>query len=307
MTIEIERKPLYTPLPQNTPRNLVHAEVIASFPVNTFLENLAIDHVNNIYITDTKGFIYKVDPSGDIETFAHVNGEALGICFGPQGEILVSGCDDNNIATIFHINTEGIVNETFKLQEASYFLNGMIAHRYKEHHYLVADSIKGCIWQYDYKNKSAELWLKSQLLKSPIKEGSLIVGANGLKFHERQLYITNTQGHCIIKVEIELNGQAGEASVYVDGILGDDLDIDSSGNLYVCTHIFNSIVRVSRDRRFSIIAEDLEGVTGCTAALFGEKEKKNTLYVVTNGGMVSPPVGGIREAKLVALDLNQFI
>jgi sugar lactone lactonase YvrE len=86
----------------------------------------------------------------------------------------------------------------------------------------------------------------------------------------------------------------------------DDFAVDTEGNLYGATHVYNSVVRITPDRKITVIAGLEEGMAGSTATAFGKSSVgRNSLYVTTNGGMSSPPPGGIQPGRVVRIDVGK--
>lgn len=281
------------------------AGVVADFPVNTFLENIVVDEENNIFFTSyLEGRVYRANAAGEKRLFAQVEGNISGIALYKGKSLLVSGSNGEGKGCIFHINRWGEVTKVVVLEEASFFLNGII-HLHKAL-FLVADSDKGVIWQYNARTGKAAIWLDHELLKSPLPlDAQLRIGVNGLKIYGETLYATNTQQQKVIKVPLNRGNRAGSPEIFVENFLGDDFAIDKEGNLYVATHPFNSLVKIGPDGELETIAGIDEGMLGSTAAAFGRDELADTLFVVTNGGMSNPPEGGVKEALLVALKMER--
>jgi len=85
----------------------------------------------------------------------------------------------------------------------------------------------------------------------------------------------------------------------------DDFAFDEKGNLYGSTHVYNNVVRIDPERRTTIIAGLDQGVAGSTAVAFGRSAHDlHALYVTTNGGMSSPPDGGIQPGRVVRLEVG---
>jgi hypothetical protein len=76
-----------------------------------------------------------------------------------------------------------------------------------------------------------------------------------------------------------------------------------AGTLYITTHPFNTVVRVTQDGRRDIVANATQGIIGATDAAFGVlPSDRDTLYVVTDGGAFT----GDAKARgtLVALNVR---
>lgn len=282
-----------------TPTQIVPAYTIAEFPVNTFLENLAIDPSGMMFITSYEsGKIYRLTPSGERSEFASVNGNVAGIAIDRDGNLLVAATIERSPTTI-RIDSAGRIEKLVSIPDAM-FLNGM-THLMGDR-YLVADSYKGAIWEVDAKAKSARIWLQNPLLnRSDVKNSFPAV--NGIKIYQNALFVSNTQRQLLIRIPL-LDGAPGQPEVFLSSVNLDDFAFDAEGNLYGTTHVYNSVVRISLAKEITTIATAAEGVTGSTALAFGRGDDRTSIYVTTNGGMSLPLPTGVAPAKVVRLDVG---
>jgi hypothetical protein len=287
------------PIFDRTPIALVPAKTIATFPVNTFLESIAVSADNALFVTSHfDGSVWRIANEEPPVLHAKIAGKAAGLAFLPSGELLLSGWDEQNIPTVFSISPTGETSVLVSMPDAQ-FLNGMTL--LDRHRVLIADSYRGAIWQLNVLEKTVQIWLEHPDLarSSPDKEFPAV---NGLKIFDSVLYASNTEKMQLLKIPIA-NGEPGEPEIFVSPINIDDFAFDREGNLYGTTHIYNSTVKVAPDGRVTTIAGAAEGMTGNTALAFGRSEADRTsVYVVNNGGMSFPPPTGLEPAKVVRLD-----
>lgn len=150
-----------------------------------------------------------------------------------------------------------------------------------------------------------DIWLEDEALARPNPENPF-PAVNGLKVFGNTLYATNTQRQTLLRIPILADGAAGEPGVFAENINGDDFALDEDGNLYVTTHVYNSVVRVDAVGDVTVIAEADEGVTGSTALAFRpDAQNARAVFVVTNGGMSLPPPSGVQPAKVVRLEVGE--
>jgi len=289
------------PIFENTPVDLVPSQQIAAFPVNTFLESIAIASDNTLFITNHfEGKVIRISSEGQA-IHAEVSGKATGLAFTADGDLLLTGWDEQGISTIFKISPQGAVDTLLSVPEAM-FLNGL-THLTRDY-YLIADSYRGAIWELDARQKTVRIWLEHPLLArtSPDQEFPAV---NGLKRFDDVLYASNTQKQHIVRIPIQANRQPGEPEIFVSQVNIDDFAFDRVGNLYGTTHIYNSVVKIAPDGKVSAIAETEQGMTGSTALAFGRVEGDRTgIYVVTNGGMSLSLPTGIGPAQVVRLEVG---
>lgn len=287
------------PIFADVPKQIVETKTIAEFPANTFLESIAVDKQGNLFITNLEeGKIERVTPDGAKSEFSKITGKVAGLAFDKQGNLIVTGWGDGKIPSVFRVDKTGKV-ETLAAIDGAIFLNGITP--LKGDRFLIADSYKGAIWEFDAKTKKYSIWLEDSLLGRANAQNPF-PAVNGLKIYNNTLYATNTERQTLLRIPIEANSKAGKPAVWLEKINGDDFAFDASGNLYITTHVYNNIVRVTPEGKTSIIA-DGGNVTGGTALAFGRgKKDKNAVYVVTNGGMSLPPKEGVQTAKIVRLE-----
>jgi WD40 repeat protein len=286
----------------NAPISLVTAQTLAEFPVNTFLESIAVSADNTLFFTNHyEGKVMCIGADGIPRIFATIEGKATGLAFVPDGHLLLTGWDDRNTCAIWKISSQGTVEVLASLPDAI-FLNGLT--RLTDRVYLVADSYRGAIWELSLDRGTARIWLEHPWLARANPENEF-PAVNGLKIFENVLYASNTQNQQMVKVPIQSDLQPGEPEIFVSDVNIDDFAFDKVGNLYGTTHVFNSVVKIAPDGSITTIAQAAQGIVGSTAAAFGAGVHSADLYVVTNGGMSFPPPTGVETAKVVRLNVGQ--
>ncbi len=284
-----------------TSEAIVPAQVVAEFTANTFLENIAINAQGTLFVTSyEEGKIYRVTPKGESSEFASIDGNVAGIVIDHAGDLLVAGSINGKTSTIFHVNSTGVVEPLILLPEAI-FLNGMT--HLKESRYLVADSYKGAIWEIDTIEKTARIWIQHPLL-SRSDPSNPFPAVNGIKIYQNSLFASNTQRQFLICIPLAADGTPETPEVFLTNINLDDFAFDVRGNLYGTTHIYNSVIRISPDKKITTIAKTDEGMTGSTSLAFGRAHNSTSIYVTTNGGMSLPLPTGVESAKVVQLNVE---
>ncbi len=289
------------PIFDQTPIAIVPSVLLAEFPVNTFLENIAIDAQGTLFVTSYEdGKLYEINRSGERREFAKVEGKALGLAFDHDGSLLVSGVTSAGVAAIFKVSP-GKVEMLVTIADAL-FLNGMT--HLMDDRYLIADSYLGAIWEFNATQKSAKIWLEHELLDRRSLENP-IPAVNGLKIFQGTLYASNTQYQNLVQIPFDSNGNAGTPEIAIKNVNIDDFAFDIHGNLYGTTHIYNSVVQIAPNGTVTTIAAANQGMTGSTALAFGRTEDDRTsIYVTTNGGMSLPPSTGVEPAKVIRLEVE---
>lgn len=291
------------PIYADAPVNLVPHSVVASFPVNTFLENITVAADGTLFISNHEaGEIVRMSPGGEPSVFARFDGKVTGIAFAPDNELILTGWDQAGASVIIGVTADGTVTTRATLPEAQ-FLNGITP--LSADHYLAADSYRGLLWRFDRTNNKVDIWLEHPLLARS-DTSNPFPAANGVKIFGDTLYVSNTQRALLVKVPLNADNTPGEPTVFVEPTNLDDFAFDQAGNLYATTHVYNSVVKIAPDSSTTIIAGADQMVVGSTSVAFGQQpDDQTSLYVVTNGGMSFPPPGGVMPANVVRLEIGQ--
>ncbi|MEH1907991.1 SMP-30/gluconolactonase/LRE family protein [Nostoc sp.] len=298
------------PIYADTQIELASAKIIASFPVNTFLENLAIAPDGTIFVTNHEvGEIVRITPDGNQQIHATVEGKVSGLAFTNNGGLVATGWNADSIPVVSLVTSDGTVETLLTLPDAI-FLNGITPLSGTQ--YLTADSYRGAIWLIDIAQRRGSIWLEHPMLARSNSE-NVTPAANGLKRFGDFLYVSNTEKMLLLRIPIDTGDKPGEPEIFVEQTNIDDFAFDVEGNLYGATHIYNSVVRIASDRTTRIIAQAESGVIGSTAVAFGQGESDvydgrscgTAIYVVTNGGMFLPPPTGVVPANVVRLEVGK--
>ncbi|MEH2087908.1 SMP-30/gluconolactonase/LRE family protein [Nostoc sp.] len=291
------------PIYVDTIIELAPAKVVTSFPINTFLENLAIAPDSTIFVTNHEvGQIVRINPDGNQQIHATVEGKVSGLAFTANGGLVATGWNADSIPVVSLVANDGTVETLLKLPDAI-FLNGITP--LSNTQYLTADSYRGAIWLIDIAQPRASIWLEHPMLARSNSE-NIIPAANGLKRFDDFLYVSNTEKMLLLRIPVDTANRPGEPEIFAEQTNIDDFAFDVEGNLYGATHIYNSVVRIASDRSTTIIAQAEQGVIGSTAVAFGQTQSDRTaIYVVTNGGMFLPPPTGVVPANVVRLEVGK--
>jgi hypothetical protein len=280
--------------------NYYPASIFCRFPRPAFIENIACDDRNNLYVTNIdEGAVYKIDEMGLAEEYAKTNARLTGIVALDGGGFLCGGWAADGQPAIYLLAARQNLTLKQKLPGAQ-FLNGIAA--LSPDQFLICDAYAGLIWHYNLSSNQAIPWLKHELL-SRLDANDPMPAANGIKVYDGTVFVSNTARNLLLAIPV-LDGKAGHPRVLVDDINVDDFAIDEEGTIYAATHIFNSVVEVKGNGVISTIADAGHGVVGSTSALIKrDRYNKRTLYVTTNGGLSLPPVNGLEDGKIVKIDL----
>jgi sugar lactone lactonase YvrE len=288
------------PIYERTPVEPAPASTVVEFPKGSFLENIAADGRGRLFVTSyLEGKVWRVEADGRRSVWADVPGTVAGIALNPDGSAVLSGWIGGKEPAVFSVDAQGRCEVLARLPQGQ-FPNGVL--RLAAGRFLVADSYRGAIWVVDTDKRSAAIWLEHASL-GRADAGNPTPGVNGLKLWRGAVYASNTARQQLLRIPV-VDGAAGTPEVLLSQVGIDDFAFDAQGNLYGATHVYNSVVRITREGRTSVVAGLAEGMAGSTAVavvpLAGHGER---LYVVTNGGMSLAPAGGLQPARVVRVEI----
>ena len=122
-----------------------------------------------------------------------------------------------------------------------------------------------------------------------------------MHFKGHDLIVTVSDRTTVLRYSMDDRGHFVKAGLIASGIPGDDFAIGLDGSLFITTHPYNTVIKVSPAGERSIIGKQEQHIVGATEAVFGKTAKdQRTLYVVTDGGAFT---GGPKtRGELVALE-----
>jgi sugar lactone lactonase YvrE len=154
---------------------------------------------------------------------------------------------------------------------------------------FVGDSLLGVVWRITPAGR-VQRWSDDALLAPSTVFG---IGANGVLVHDGALYVANTDLGTIVRIPIRPDGTAGHAARWAaDPLLvgADDIAFDARGNLYVSSFSANTLNRVGRDGRVTVLADAADGLDYPAGIEFGGSPADcTTLYIVDVGGNFNQP------------------
>jgi sugar lactone lactonase YvrE len=276
--------------------------LFASFPENTFLENIAINPAGQLFVTSLEeAIIYRLDQDGQRSVFAPIGGKPAGIICLPDESFVVNGWDKAGVPTIYRVSRDGDA-EIVAQPEQARFLNGMAL--LNDRLVLICDAHLGCLWAYDLLTHKTALWLEYALLTKIDLDQFYMPAANGIKVFNGSVYVSNTERRLLLRIPLD-HDQPLTPEVLRRDINLDDFAFDEQGNIYAATHIFNSVVKITPGLVVTTIAGEADGLAGSTAVAFGRTAlDKDHIYVTTNGGMSLPVDGKIQPARIVKLKVK---
>lgn len=305
---------------------------VAKFPVNYFLENLAVRHDNSLLVTvlNHRSLWYvvtarKAENEQPIRlcTFEQA---AMGIV-ELQRDIFVIATSNlwTDHRSCLHrldlrtwVSGEPVdIRQIFEFPNSARGLNGACV--LAPNVMLVADSFAGLVWRVDLNGDATEalarIWLRHDSMASrpdgPMPDQP---GINGIAYAatSHHVYYTSTAQQLLMRVAVdpETNEPVAEPEFIADGMMGDDLCVDEDGGVaYVATHRQNTIDRVvlapgrPGQPRESVAGEPFdEMLLGPTTGRWarGPGQSGRVAFFLTDGGIKGPmPDGSLREASVL--------
>ncbi|KEY64094.1 hypothetical protein S7711_09489 [Stachybotrys chartarum IBT 7711] len=311
-------------------------KVIATFQPNTFLENVAARSDGSLLVTSVNpAALYYVPNPGPAsrmvvpQTLATFNQSAMGIVETSPDIFYIATTDQmqggGNLLWKLDMSSFGRLahpREVDLTQVATFPVRSRVINgsaRLSTNLILCADSWAGLIWKVEIPQDGGEpsmsVWKESAMfLPSSDPARADVPGVNGLKYNEKthMLYFTTTSQLIFgrIPVDPDTLNPAGEPEMVTDRWMqADDFILDVEANAaYISTHRQNSIVKVDLTTGINntIAGDPLDmDLIGPTSGAWkkGCKRGGRVAYFVTDGGIMNPVDGVVREAKVLMLDL----
>jgi sugar lactone lactonase YvrE len=265
------------------------ATTIATYPIGTLLENIAIAPSGNLYITAIEsGSVFRVSPSGASQLFGQVPGPATGISFTIDGSpVVASG------TSLYRFAPDGTPLLAADITGAQY-LNGIAL--LSPGVFLAADDTANTIWLANLVTGTSQPWSTDPLLLPG--PGGPPFSPNGIKLFRNAVYVSNTGSGTIVRIPILPNGSAGIAQVYLTSLQADDFAFGTDGTLFAATQ-GGEIARVAPNGARTTLPTS---TFGNAAVAFGRTSAdRQDIYVVNNGGAFLDLPGGTKAASVVRL------
>ena len=246
-----------------------------------------------------------VSKYGSWPTIPPNKGFMLGLNFDKQGHLYgaIASLSPQLKSGVYRLSPGGATNATlFAKHQNMTFPNDLLFD--KKGQLFVSDSSSGTLFIVQ-PNGNVVKWLTDPLLKGdrnfcPPAQLPVNIGANGIAFDKNgtSLFVTNTDRASIIRVPIMKDGSAGKPDLFVgpdcknlngaDGIVLDK----NSGSFIVAVNKLNKIVRVSMDKKITILESgggilDFPASVKIDNATSGQTTPQQQILYITNFGFIS--------------------
>ncbi len=247
------------------------------FSPNESPEGVAVDKVGNVYVSvlvsnlfSQHDEIWKFSPTGESTLLARFEtAERVGLAVDAMGNVYIARHGAG--AGVYVVDQDGVAI-LLPGTEEMYYADGLAFD--KRGNLYITDLVsldsspgscmdtygQGGIYRFPKGGTEAEPWLYHELLTGDCP-GILgfPAGANGIQFHNGDLYVINTDKGTIVRVPVEPDGSPGEPTIWATlqpvpespltsmgfPALGDGLAFDVHGNAYVAVVSQSAIVRIN--------------------------------------------------------------
>lgn len=276
-------------------------DVVATWQVGTFVENLSVGPDDEIYVSiESLGEVQRL-VDGAKTTFARPGGSVTGLAMLDTDVCVSVGQIGKTGWAVHRYSPDGKELAAVNVPDAL-FLNGSTLLRRQT--LLVADSIVGRIYWVDFTNGRSGVWSEHELFHK-VTDEPMLPGINGLRVSSRSAYFTNTDRALIGRIDVNADGSAGSVQTVAERIVGDDFAIAADGSLLVTNHVYNTLTHLHPSGTRVAIAGPDQHMQGCTSVAFGRTARtERSVFVTTTGGILAPYEGMVREAKMLRLDVD---
>ncbi|HKS50184.1 MAG TPA: hypothetical protein VJT49_34765 [Amycolatopsis sp.] len=163
------------------------------------------------------------------------------------------------------------------------------------HTLYAADSEKSTIWAIPASGGTAIAWLTDPAL-APLPSSSFPLGANGVRFHNSAVWVSNTDQGTLSRVPVTYSGKAGRIELVSSSVTGiDDFNFLSARAdvVFAALNGQNEVAVVHRDGTTNTVLTEADGLDSPTStAVCGDR------LFVTNAGFAAPNETKLLQAKI---------
>jgi sugar lactone lactonase YvrE len=280
-----------------------HVEVVRIYDAaaGEWPEGVAADKRGNLYVGfQPLGQIRKITADGtDPVMVQFPDPGTLGLAVDAVGNLYAAHASGNPATGgVYRLNTDGML-ERFAGTEQMVFPNSLAFG--KRGNLYVTDSATGTIWRITRSGYAAP-WLQHELLAGlGAIPGYPPIGANGIVYRQRMLYVANTEKGLILRIPVGVDGSPGEPEILTDdpAVYGPDgLALDVFGDIYAVLVFQDKLVRIDPDDgSVTELATIDDGLDEPASLAFSTQKGDRQAVFVTNFAVI-PEDGGAGPALL---------
>jgi sugar lactone lactonase YvrE len=252
-----------------------------------FPEGVAVDHEGGLLVSISRlGQVRKIGLDGSQSVVATLGAPIYGLAVDRFRNVYVALASFGPATHgVWRIDRHGNSQRLAGTENIT-FPNAIAMH--PSHRVLyVTDTFLGAVWRIEG-GGAAQLWVQHPLLRGTgvIRPDGRPLGANGIVFRERGLFVAVTEGARIVRIPVQPNGSAGEPVVFAAApqlFSVDGLGADRRGNLYAVIIGFHQVIRISRDgSQMTTIATAEDGLDFPASIAFARRDGHGLAAFVTN-------------------------
>lgn len=285
-----------------------HVEEVTTFDPFAAAEGIAVDRQGNVFVSlQNFGQVWKIAPDGtesllwqfDYPGTGGLAVDRQGHVYAAHGIFVSPGQEDTGVWKIWKDGSKakrlpGTENIVFPNALAFDKRGNLYVTETVTLEGLTGGTIEGSIWRIP-KRGTAELWYRdagflggTDILADA---GFPPIGANGISYYKKALYVANTNRFHIVKIPIVGGDQPGTPEIVADVsdglVFPDGTAFDATGHLWVvapATHPVDwatgVLYRVNvKNGDVDVVATAADGLRNPTSLAFGRKGDKRSIFV----------------------------
>ncbi|MFE5486606.1 hypothetical protein [Streptomyces sp. NPDC056527] len=162
----------------------------------------------------------------------------------------------------------------------------------------VADSVRGTVWSVPQDGGTPTAWATGTALQPVAPPAGFGVGANGLKFHNGAVWVSNTDRQTLLRIPVRADKSAGPIETRATGLMWiDDFGFTGKGDTVLAAlFLDNDIALVRPDGTHEIVLTEQAGLSNPTSVAVRDK----TVYV-TSASFFEP----VKDPNLLLATLDK--
>ncbi|MFF5938357.1 SMP-30/gluconolactonase/LRE family protein [Streptomyces sp. NPDC012508] len=203
---------------------------------------------------------------------------ALGITRAHDGTLYVTYATGTSETGVWRVDPDGGAPVQIAQLPADGFPNALALDE-KCRTLYVADSVHGTVWSVPQEGGTPTAWATGTALQPIAPPAGAGVGANGLKFHNGAVWVSNTDRRTLLRIPVRADKSAGPIETRATGLAWiDDFDFTGKGDTVLAALIMTDDVALVRpDGTHTIVLTEQDGLSNPTSVAVRGK----TVYVTS--------------------------